>query len=345
MIKVRRKRFDDLTVIYEARYKLVSEYEANITVDPDPIRRALNQHQLEEVQQETNRLEEEMLKLEGEIDQLQAQPQKLFQPPVKIAVTTSVAGNNLQATLPNVDVEVPFDPTAFGEVTIKEGELETLVSQRAKYVEPVPFMNGLRKSIMGVGRVELNGEACGTAILVGKNKILTNWHVVRDQKYVEGLTVRFGHFFSDPTTLEPGQVFKITKILAYKPPQLLDYALLELETDPTTEGKFNVITPSENPPYEDRIVNILHHPRGQPMKLSTQDNWVKAVKGDRVLYLTNTEPGSSGSPVFNDNWELVALHHSGKPVPPSNFPGTTEANEGIIMKAILDDIIKEGVTI
>jgi endonuclease G, mitochondrial len=30
-------------------------------------------------------------------------------------------------------------------------------------------------------------------------------------------------------------------------------------------------------------------------------------------YLTDTAPGLSGSSVFNDRWELVALHHSGVP--------------------------------
>ena len=30
-------------------------------------------------------------------------------------------------------------------------------------------------------------------------------------------------------------------------------------------------------------------------------------------YSTDTEAGSSGSPVFNDQWEVVALHHSVKP--------------------------------
>src|SRR5262249_23055923 len=30
-------------------------------------------------------------------------------------------------------------------------------------------------------------------------------------------------------------------------------------------------------------------------------------------YETDTEQGSSGSPVFNDQWEVIALHHSGVP--------------------------------
>jgi V8-like Glu-specific endopeptidase len=33
--------------------------------------------------------------------------------------------------------------------------------------------------------------------------------------------------------------------------------------------------------------------------------------GRRLRYRNNTEPGSSGSPVFNFEWELVALHHGG----------------------------------
>jgi endonuclease G, mitochondrial len=32
-----------------------------------------------------------------------------------------------------------------------------------------------------------------------------------------------------------------------------------------------------------------------------------------AYYEADTEPGSSGSPVFNDRWEVVALHHSGVP--------------------------------
>ncbi len=49
----------------------------------------------------------------------------------------------------------------------------------------------------------------------------------------------------------------------------------------------------------------------------------------RVTYRTNTEPGSSGSPVFDQNWNLVALHHMGDP-----DWSTLTHNEGIPVASI-----------
>ena len=44
------------------------------------------------------------------------------------------------------------------------------------------------------------------------------------------------------------------------------------------------------------------------------ENQVTGMPEERFLhYQTDTAPGSSGSPVFNDQWEVVALHHSGVP--------------------------------
>ena len=44
-------------------------------------------------------------------------------------------------------------------------------------------------------------------------------------------------------------------------------------------------------------------------KIGMHHNVVRFADEDIVQYWTDTEPGSSGSPVFNERWELVALHH------------------------------------
>ena len=61
------------------------------------------------------------------------------------------------------------------------------------------------------------------------------------------------------------------------------------------------------------------------------------------VYLADTLPGSSGSPVLNNRWEVVALHHSGGAHPPQKatadlqkiLKGQYKFNEGIPIKAIL----------
>lgn len=77
-------------------------------------------------------------------------------------------------------------------------------------------------------------------------------------------------------------------------------------------------------------VNIIQHPRGRLKELSLHDNKVTYVYDKVIRYTTDTEPGSSGSPVFNNQWDLVALHHAGWAEPDG---GAT--NEGVRMTEIV----------
>jgi endonuclease G, mitochondrial len=66
-------------------------------------------------------------------------------------------------------------------------------------------------------------------------------------------------------------------------------------------------------------VNIIQHPNGEPKQLALRENKVTGLPENRFLhYRTDTAAGSSGSPVFNDQWDLIALHHSGVPARDSN---------------------------
>jgi endonuclease G, mitochondrial len=65
-------------------------------------------------------------------------------------------------------------------------------------------------------------------------------------------------------------------------------------------------------------VNIVQHPKGELKQIAIRNNTLLDLPEDPGLdklahYETDTEQGSSGSPVFNDQWEVIALHHSGVP--------------------------------
>lgn len=68
----------------------------------------------------------------------------------------------------------------------------------------------------------------------------------------------------------------------------------------------------------DSFLAILQHPEGAPLKLAFDTQAIIGLKSkNRVRYRTNTEGGSSGSPCFDADWNLIALHHSQSACPES----------------------------
>ncbi|MCK4825594.1 trypsin-like peptidase domain-containing protein, partial [bacterium] len=73
-------------------------------------------------------------------------------------------------------------------------------------------------------------------------------------------------------------------------------------------------------------------------QIAMNDNEVKYADETIVQYITDTLPGSSGSPVFNDNWQVIALHHSGGSIPEPSTNSIHFRNEGIRIGAVIKDI-------
>lgn len=90
---------------------------------------------------------------------------------------------------------------------------------------------------------------------------------------------------------------------------------------------------------------IIGHPDGRDLEISLQDNLLVACNDRLVHYRTPTEPGSSGSPVFEpEDWRVVALHHKGSKQMRriDGQDGTYEANEGIAIQAIQEQTRQAG---
>jgi hypothetical protein len=191
-----------------------------------------------------------------------------------------------------------------------------------------------------VCRVELEGKALGTGFLVGPDTVLTNWHVLEAaNNAIDKLSCRFDYVRLSDGTIQAGQLIPLAPAgsLETSPysqaektdePETplptadeLDYALLRLVTragEQQVEGSARgwIVLPKSAPPLPaDAPILIVQHPEGGPMKLALDTQAVKGRNGNgtRIRYLTNTDPGSSGSPVFTIDWGIVALHHYGDP--------------------------------
>ena len=62
-------------------------------------------------------------------------------------------------------------------------------------------------------------------------------------------------------------------------------------------------------------VIIVQHPRGRRKQVVVTNNRVtdNGIYKNFLRYTADSEPGASGSPVFNTNWQLVALNHASIP--------------------------------
>ncbi|MCG3266696.1 serine protease [Yoonia sp. I 8.24] len=65
-------------------------------------------------------------------------------------------------------------------------------------------------------------------------------------------------------------------------------------------------------------VSVIHHPDGRAKSVTVHNSHFIQVSETKKLerfcwYTGDTERGSSGAPVFDPRWQVVALHHSGVP--------------------------------
>ena len=190
---------------------------------------------------------------------------------------------------------------------------------------------------IGTGFV-VNGKLLSKA-LPDELLLITNAHVMTPKGDGNSLTPAQAHvsFYACTDKNDRPHTSKIKKILFTSPPNNLDVTIATLEKRPALK---NPLSFAVNLPAADskQKVFIIGHPKGGGLSYSLNDNEL-LDHGDpgnfRVHYRTPTEPGSSGSPVFNGLWELIALHHAGDALMQRiHGTGTYQANEGIAFKYI-----------
>ena len=140
---------------------------------------------------------------------------------------------------------------------------------------------------------------------------------------------------------DPGRQarFRVARQWWYQPSadRGLDTTILELDGYPQDVVPTPLAQGLPPKPLRNRRAYVIGHPRGsaQP-QFSLQDNILLDYDHRVLHYRSPTEGGSSGSPVFDDEWRLIGLHHAGGTRMPqlNKAGGTYAANEGITIDAI-----------
>jgi endonuclease G, mitochondrial len=200
-----------------------------------------------------------------------------------------------------------------------------------------------------IGMVEMNlatASRTGTGFLIGNGLFVTNQHVIHNAQEALACTVTFDREL-DPSLmplatstyrLDPARLF------VSSPENQLDFAVVALGsriagTASPEELGFCPLSPEPNKHVLGMNVNIIQHPNGNYKQVAIRNNLLTYRTDHALLYETDTELGASGSPVFNDYWDVIALHHYGQPyltkLDKADAPDIPIfANEGVRISAV-----------
>jgi endonuclease G len=197
-----------------------------------------------------------------------------------------------------------FERQIFDEPTL----LDVAFLQRG--VELAPAVVRLLVTLPG-------GRYYGTAFRIGGDLLLTNHHVLFDAAGVKATAAQAWLYYELDVTGRPREHQAIEcRADSVVGDQAHDWAIIRVSAPLPADVPILDLAAAGSVAAGDRVY-VIQHPNGGVKKIGMHHNIVRYADEDIVQYWTDTEPGSSGSPVFSERWELVALHQrwveSGEP--------------------------------
>ncbi|WP_230862517.1 DNA/RNA non-specific endonuclease [Amycolatopsis camponoti] len=206
----------------------------------------------------------------------------------------------------------------------------------------VGYLEGGVTASAAIGRVNIRDgrgrlTGYGTGSMISPDLLLTNHHVLPDAATAGSSVIEFDYQDGVDGLPRPVRAFGLDPDRFFVADETLDFALVAVKAsaDELRPFGFNRLIGSEGKAIVGDFVTIIQHPRGGKKQVALRENRIVDVLEKFLHYETDTEPGSSGSPVFNDQWEVVALHHASVPAEGhAEYGGYL--NEGIRVSRLLE---------
>jgi endonuclease G, mitochondrial len=200
---------------------------------------------------------------------------------------------------------------------------------------PIRYFEMGQLAAKPVGRIHIDlgprvGQGYATGFLVAPGILLTNHHVLKTIDYARAATVTFDAEDNLQGLPKSPKVFVLDPASLYVADEVLDYcfvAVASASTDGTSIRNYGFLRlfAGTGKIMRDEFATIIQHPRGRQKQVAARNNKIEVyvydtelndaekVENNFIYYATDTLAGSSGAPVFSDQWFVVALHRRGVP--------------------------------
>lgn len=189
---------------------------------------------------------------------------------------------------------------------------------------PVSFLARGRRASNAVGRLVRGGDTeAGTCFMISRELLITNNHLIATTGSAESVQVEFELDVDASGT--PGGVARFglnhKKFFVTDSALTMDFTVIALG-DPVSAGSsaarlaFCRLSGRNDKHALGDFVNIIQYPSGGHKQVVVRENHLvirpEMDDGSQPVlqYTADTLDNSSGAPVFNDEWDVMALHHS-----------------------------------
>lgn len=228
-------------------------------------------------------------------------------------------------------------PVAIAVPIIDPGTREKIIGATTQLKSLAWLRRGLDAS-RAVCRILTAAGDRGSGFMVAGGRVVTNHHVLPSRAVAEGAEVEFNYEEDlDGRTL-PVACYRVAPG-SWRSSEAFDCAVISLLSDSAAVAldAWGTLTlsPDAVPVVGDHVV-IVQHPEGGLKQIAVTDNRVINLFDHRLHYTTDTLPGSSGAPVFDDRWRVVAVHHAGGHLAKNARGERIYANEGILARYVVE---------
>jgi V8-like Glu-specific endopeptidase len=180
-------------------------------------------------------------------------------------------------------------------------------------------------------------DGLGTGFMIRPGIVVTNHHVLPSERVAKEAHAEFNYQESLVGSLDRIYTYEIDGS-SWIGDAGRDCAVVQLRSSVETPfDRWGTVTlETVSVPPIGGHVSIIQHPGGRPKQIAVTANQVVGVFGNKLHYTTDTLRGSSGSPVFNDDWSVVAVHHAGGNLEVNQAGDKRFINEGILVKYLRD---------